>query len=227
MNYFIIPIILLSFLKPEFLIINHYQSITQAEYFINTDPGEGKGTAIDISKGFVVTLNQQNIPYNYGDRIFVRVKNENNVWSAPYGRKLGTNIIDSASVFRVYYPHPNDKRKKEYKMSIISQKVNGLIATALSDTIPLSDLNEGDTLLVQMKGVNYIWSDLYQIIYHKPTGVKEQISENAFMSISPNPATDKVNISYNVPLAINATITITNELGVIQKTFKVPSVLGS
>ncbi len=61
------------------------QNITAAEYFIDTDPGVGQGTALtinnvgaDITDSFTVNIGAQPIGFH---RMYVRVQDANSVWS--------------------------------------------------------------------------------------------------------------------------------------------------
>jgi hypothetical protein len=61
------------------------QNITAAEYFIDTDPGVGQGTALtinnvgaDITDSFTVNVGAQPIGFH---RMYVRVQDANNAWS--------------------------------------------------------------------------------------------------------------------------------------------------
>lgn len=61
-----------------------YQQIVAAEYFINSDPGEGNGIPITGNFGsweVELNVNQINLPLN--SKIYVRVKSSNGTWSAP------------------------------------------------------------------------------------------------------------------------------------------------
>lgn len=167
MKYIILIILLLMTFIPSYS-TDRYQLITDAEYFINIDPGEGKGNAIIVSKGFNVDISIDNIQYSQGDIIFVRVKNEKGIWSAPLGKKLGTNFIKEAKVFKVTYPSPNYRREIEVKASIQNKKLNGLIGSAFSDPMEGDNIKPGDTLLVQFKGTNGIWGPKYEVILAKP-----------------------------------------------------------
>ena len=77
------------------------QNITGAEYFIDTDPGEGKGTAIAITPG----LNLTNVPVsvntssltNGQHRLYMRVRNNEGRWSI-------TNTKDFNVDFDFNYP---------------------------------------------------------------------------------------------------------------------------
>lgn len=145
-----------------------YQLITEAEYFINEDPGEGLGTPVDLEQGFTADINLDDIPYSDGDIIFIRVMNENDVWSAPYGRTLGKNYIVEAKVFKVKYPVPDYKVEEPVDASVEVKSHNGLIVSAISDPMEGDNLQPGDTLLVQFKGNNGVWSPKYEVILADP-----------------------------------------------------------
>ncbi|MDP2207860.1 MAG: T9SS type A sorting domain-containing protein [Bacteroidota bacterium] len=63
---------------------NRNQQIVAAEYFINTDPGEGNGTTITgIYNLWEVIINVSGLDVPVGSRLYVRFKSSNNTWSAP------------------------------------------------------------------------------------------------------------------------------------------------
>jgi hypothetical protein len=61
------------------------QKIITGEYFINSDPGEGKGTIINtgVTQLVDVTVNLANIVLPVGSNLYVRFKSSNGFWSAP------------------------------------------------------------------------------------------------------------------------------------------------
>ncbi len=63
------------------------QQITRAEYFFNTDPGQGLATSLPVTAADSVTIiNNISIPANLQagvNLLFIRVANNNNVWSFP------------------------------------------------------------------------------------------------------------------------------------------------
>lgn len=66
-------------------------TITQAEYFVDTDPGQGLGTAIAITSGETVSiagLNVSTIGLTTGQvhRLFLRYKSSENYWTLAEGR---------------------------------------------------------------------------------------------------------------------------------------------
>ncbi len=79
------------------------QNVVAAEYFIDTDPGNGNGTAISITPGVSVT--NAPVPVNTGSlttglhRLYIRVKNAEGSWSL-------TAIKDFIVDFDFNYPAP-------------------------------------------------------------------------------------------------------------------------
>jgi Secretion system C-terminal sorting domain len=60
------------------------QTIAAAEYFINSDPGEGQATVISGTYGYwEVTVNIPNLNLPVGSEAYVRFKSSNGKWSAP------------------------------------------------------------------------------------------------------------------------------------------------
>ncbi len=70
--------------------------LNKAEYFINTDPGIGRGHAITVTQGDSITLNNSSIPtaglgLGVGtDTLYVRFRDLNGVWSIAEGRAFQT-----------------------------------------------------------------------------------------------------------------------------------------
>jgi hypothetical protein len=82
----IITIILISVavVNPGFSQFQRYQKITAGEYFINTDPGEGKAIPISSTYGYSeADVNVNNLDAPIGSKIYVRFKSTNGSWSAP------------------------------------------------------------------------------------------------------------------------------------------------
>lgn len=59
------------------------QQIMAAEYFLNTDPGEGNGIKITITTSPDLTINLSNLNVATGTKIYVRFQSTNGFWSAP------------------------------------------------------------------------------------------------------------------------------------------------
>jgi hypothetical protein len=77
------------------------KTITEAEYFIDSDPGEGNGTplpaadgAFDESVEYLLAEGIESSSLSLGPHsLFVRVRNSYNVWSIP--RKVNFNVIEA------------------------------------------------------------------------------------------------------------------------------------
>lgn len=78
-------------------------TITQAEYFVDTDPGQGLGTAIAITSGETVSvagLNVSSVGLTAGvvHRLFLRYKSDENAWSLTEGRYFFPITVSGGSV---------------------------------------------------------------------------------------------------------------------------------
>lgn len=96
---------LLSFVLGVLLVVtgSYAVTITQAEYFVDTDPGHGLGTAITITNGETVSisgLNVSTVGLTAGrvHRLFLRFKSNENVWSLPEGRYFYPIAVNVGSV---------------------------------------------------------------------------------------------------------------------------------
>jgi hypothetical protein len=67
------------------------QNLTQTEYFFNTDPGVGNGTALSITAGGEVNptfnISTQGLSPGF-HQLFIRFKNASNIWSIAEGRTV-------------------------------------------------------------------------------------------------------------------------------------------
>lgn len=78
-------------------------TITQAEYFVDTDPGQGLGTAIAITSGETVAisgLNVSTVGLTAGQvhRLFLRYKSDENAWSLTEGRYFYPITVSAGTV---------------------------------------------------------------------------------------------------------------------------------
>ncbi|MBK6911245.1 MAG: hypothetical protein IPH10_09995 [bacterium] len=78
-------------------------TITQAEYFVDTDPGHGAGTAIAITSGETVSISGLNVSSigltaNRAHRLFLRYKSSENAWTIAEGRYFYPLAAQSGSV---------------------------------------------------------------------------------------------------------------------------------
>ncbi len=78
-------------------------TITQAEHYVDTDPGPGLGTAIAITSGETVSvagLNVSSVGLTAGQvhRLFLRYKSDENVWSLTEGRYFFPITVSAGSV---------------------------------------------------------------------------------------------------------------------------------
>lgn len=170
-------------------------TITQAEYFIDTDPGVGNATALSISQN--TTLNQTlAIPLNgvsEGIHVFhVRVKNNLNQWSI-YARQLfykSPEISNNTIVAAEYFI---DTDPGVGSATAITLTPGAFIDETLNIAIP-NDLSAGDHLLhLRVLSSNGKWS-----LYGKPQ-FTTTLSNNDLVlenfKMYPNPVEDVLHFS--------------------------------
>jgi hypothetical protein len=77
------------------------QNITHAEYFFDTDPGVGNGTAIELTAGeevnFTATVSTEGLDGGF-HTIFVRFRNEEGVWSLAHGSSFYVNTLEPVTL---------------------------------------------------------------------------------------------------------------------------------
>ena len=62
------------------------QTVTEAEYFFNTDPGQGNGTDIPITSGEFIELTNLNLPTSalgtgISHELYIRYRSDDGLWS--------------------------------------------------------------------------------------------------------------------------------------------------
>lgn len=82
------------------------QNIIAAEYFINTDPGFGKGTPVEVTAGIdisnlPVVVNTSSLQPATTNRLFIRTKNNEGVWSIAHYKVFVMDITNDPA-----YPAP-------------------------------------------------------------------------------------------------------------------------
>ena len=135
--------------------------ITEAEYFLDTDPGIGNGFAIDVTD--VENLDESLIISTTGllvgtYKLFLRVKNSNNVWSMHTNRVFRVSDVpftNNADIVEAEYFFDNDPG--------IGNGINIDLADAESLdeilNIPTTGLSPGTyRLFVRVKNSSNVWS---------------------------------------------------------------------
>ena len=158
-------ILLLCLLSCSF---SYSQNITGAEYFLDTDPGVGNGTAIagpysgnPINKTFNLTVASITPGVH---RVVVRSKNASNVWSlqlaqlfAVVGSGSGNPVFSSGQIQAAEYFFDNDPGVG--LGTAIPGITTGNIVNKTNFVIPISSLTPGvHRVVVRAKDTNGIWS---------------------------------------------------------------------
>jgi hypothetical protein len=128
------------------------QKIIAAEYFINIDPGEGNGIAINIGGTplWEITINVPTIPLPVGSKIYVRFKSTNGKWSAP-----------RSIVRKPYFENRGSTLQYgEYFINIDPGQSNGQQVTFQNGITNINGLNikRGDKIYVRIKDNLNRWS---------------------------------------------------------------------
>ena len=125
--------------------------VLQGEYFINTDPGLGNGTAITGTYNLVdVAVNLTNFNLPVGSTLYVRFKSSNGKWSCPRSYKRGTYLLSSNATLA----------SAEYFINTDPGKENGTPVTLNSGIANITNLNMsvGSKVYVRVKDNLGRWS---------------------------------------------------------------------
>jgi len=136
------------------------QKIIAGEYFINSDPGEGNGTAINTGGTplWEVTINVPNISLPIGSKFYVRFKSSNGKWSAP------------RSIMRKPY-FENSGGSIQYEECFINTdpgQGNGQQVTFLNGIAEINGLTlkRGDKVYVRVKDNMNRWSPARPVTFN-------------------------------------------------------------
>lgn len=140
--------------------VNREALITFAEYFVGTDPGPGKGTAITTSPATELDLGVNSLTLTKGQKLHVRVKDSENRWSAPvswiYTRE-GTNRAASIN-YAEYFIGADPGRGKGTKIPIEA-------STNLSLILPSVSMPQSEKLHLRVRDADRRWSDPVSLPY--------------------------------------------------------------
>lgn len=138
---------------------NTSSTITEAEYFIDTDPGPGNATPVTVSPGVQLSVNL-NIPVTIGEgihRLYVRTKDQFGLWSN-----------SRCQYFYVHPPNPSEQIvAAEYFVDADPGVGNGVsiplsAASSLNEVFAFTNpFDQGThTLSVRVKSADGIWSNI-------------------------------------------------------------------
>jgi hypothetical protein len=175
-------------------------NIVRAEYFLNVDPGFGKGTSFalpvsaDISKQ-ALTLNIESAPLGL-NTLYVRTEDSNGRWSLTncltFIKEIvtGSNNISSLE----YFVDTDPGFGMATKVSLTpGQNISNYIFNA--DVSSLT-ANTTHNLFVRSKDVNGVWSltNVLSFTRTSGTGIGDITDASAAFTVFPNPATDKITL---------------------------------
>ncbi len=166
------------------------QAISSGEYFINRDPGVDNASAIQAAyPNNPISLNPERLAIANADDVFyLRLRNSGGHISAPRGLRLGDNPIQAARALRIRRPQPNVILYDTIPMNLTFSKLKGLIRGASGKIDPELKLASGDSLCIQMQGVNGIWGPCYTFVYQSVMSVEPKGESGVLLY--PNPVQD-------------------------------------
>ncbi len=190
------------------------QTISQAEYFIGADPGEGNGTALNIQSGnaqdSLAQLLIASHPIGYGGVVFVRVKSSGFIntsgtmvpgaWSFPTAVVFPTTAVLLAAQAEIRRPSLGYPLLENiFPLSGSFDSVAQWVAAKIAQ----DSLEVGDSLYVRLQGKDQLWG-YWQLVTvlnaSNFAGVSEGPSiANDNLTIFPNPVTSSFTVSFTNP----------------------------
>ncbi len=165
--------------------------IAYLEYFIDTDPGYGRGTAVDSVENagsYYLDASIENLPDGF-HTLFVRAKNRYGRWSQLMCRHFVKTILaPSDYVCFEYFIDTDPGREKGKKVSF----TNG--AMEIDFTAALENITLGNHLLsIRGKNKNHEWfamgTHAFTVLEDSTIGINQQAAVENIV-VYPNPVTD-------------------------------------
>lgn len=154
------------------------QNLTQAEYFIDTDPGVGAGVNVPFTAATSITNLQVSVPVtalgNGLHAIFFRVKDANNVWSTTERTYFYKAVIPT--ITETPTPAAANITKAEYFIDTdpgagLGTNIpitSGLTIADVTIPVPVSSLTEGlHQILVRVMNASGVWSTTERTYFYK------------------------------------------------------------
>jgi large repetitive protein len=147
------------------LAANAQPNITAAEYFFNTDPGPGNGTAVTITPGATIDLNNINIPTTSlalgWHTVCVRTRDANNIWGFYECRRIyireDPTIVPPDPVYDItqleFFYNSDNGPGTGTTVTITPGQTIDLVNTNLASTLPVG----WHSVHVRAKNANDKW----------------------------------------------------------------------
>ncbi len=135
--------------------VNRNALISYAEYFVGSDPGQGKGTSVSITSSRNVSLNLPSVGLTPGQFVHLRIRDDQGRWSAPVALRYPSRSIAAAEV--VVGNNPN---AIPLGQGIPMTPISGSFGTGIVNVqANVSGWNGTDTIWVRARSSDSLWSN--------------------------------------------------------------------
>jgi len=191
--------------KPYFE--NRGSTLEYGEYFINSDPGQGNGQQVSFQNG-ITNINSLNI--KWGDKIYVRIRDNLNRWSPSRLVTFKFKEIDKAEY---YIKYGSGGSSNPQLMNLSSYNPYSCVYTGNANDIPK---NNFDTVFVRFQTNDKFYSQWAKRRMDN-VGIDELSINKYKLANYPNPFSQITTISYSIPEIALVTLKIIGILGTFNK----------
>ncbi|MCX6227076.1 MAG: T9SS type A sorting domain-containing protein, partial [Bacteroidia bacterium] len=197
-----------SITRKEFL-SNSGSIIEYGEYYINSDPGKGKGIPLNLVNGIAdIPINQQ----NKGDIIYVRIKDNFDRWSPAKVYSFNYQQVVKAE----YVIKSKSGSMSSPQIMTLSSDINlPWIYNAEAENIPLSNV---DSVFVRYQGENKIYSQWFKRSLNPIDGIDSFEENSSILTCFPNPFSNATTIRLGLTELSFVNLRVIGQLGQIVET---------
>lgn len=183
------------------MVLCSWSQITEAEYFIDTDPGIGNATSLAITSGNTIaeTFAIPTTGLSNGLHVLhIRTKGTNNVWSLytrDYFYIQTESNATSVPIVAAEYFFDTDPGVNNGTDVTITQGF--MVDETFAIPVPTDMTNGFHYLYIRVKDANDNWSLSIYALFEVDDGLSVDVFESENLKVFPNPTSTILNVNFN------------------------------